>query len=1266
MSLSPNRILCNNTNLVSGGTLSSTAQRPSDRIIRTAQTKRGGGVVRVLGPYTGPDDTVVDVEITAGVGGDLTTSAPLIQGVGNGQLTVDSLAPAAVPETLTFTLVDAGDPPAAALLEFYGATLAARVTGAAGNALGITATRNLVDVPSQYATLAAIDAGQAEMTGPEWDWGQPAAIDAGIPPGALRVRFDGFPTVHRAWKVWSDGQFAYRLDPAPQWDVPADTAIYTVTGDYDLTITNGVDTETYAGVVTVYDFLSRLQARSALVEVRTAVALDTAPGGMAVTDIPLRTDAHALPARAETDANVPPLAVHQVDPSGNTENLIIEHKGANLWSVTGSVSGLIGEATTGVRFGAATQFTIPAIALQPDEQPLITGVFKGVAREEAESLPNVCFKPLKMGARASDKSVTFVYTERPPTDCNCEDSPALAVSDKCLGLISSGGIMATSPFTPASISRLTSLYEWVADTVRFNSQYIQSVPLPTSSSSLIAPSVQAGMVPDLRALAADFETTLLNIQDDVGAVAVWDEAVAELQADLSAFVGDEPVYNAPSTELAGEALLAGDFVGLMSVNSAAGNTITAVADSAISGGVSNGSVVYVWWQGGAWRCKEVGLNAPLGVSWWVGVVNATVAAGANATVIVNGDASAKFVGAISAGGDGIIFTTDGFLAPDPAGAVSPYFVALTDAASNVVTVRVTQATPLKEQRVYKAVPGAIRYGFVEANINAAATGTVKWYGTNALLAGLSVGSRYMPSTTTPGGLELYASGTDMTSGKFVVEAVTPTSADVMAYHPNGTVNMVYANSVLFDRHRARLAQALITAGISPKSDASSGIAAGDGCWRDTGATHWWVDETGKYLPVFTNESYVSASLGADGEPYSTQEFGFGLITECENRLKVGDTITITLQGAANATAYAVDDRFILPLIAAGAAEFAGGNDGDNTHTWSVRGSASGDLPDWAWDPDAPVAYNGLGSPVQTSLTPGGIPFETGDVITLTIEGGTLRWRRDGGAWNNADIYANPITSLGDGLTLVPQVGASPSFITGDVWQYRAEALHGLSRLKQPRIGKAFGWDGAAVQIDVDLGSVQPIEAVLIGLHTLPDTATLTLSAGNAAIGDWIVSPAWRAGAILAVPATGATARYLRLTIAGAGAGATIGWLWAGVGWRPTVSPSSAKLVRQYGVSRGVGLNPSALYRGKGYGGSWEWSPDDGGMLDSQAMQTLTDLADHVIGNGMEPVCVVNSLPSGEGVLVVLDTDELEFTDSWRWHGADRIVSVQLPFRAVLS
>jgi hypothetical protein len=190
------------------------------------------------------------------------------------------------------------------------------------------------------------------------------------------------------------------------------------------------------------------------------------------------------------------------------------------------------------------------------------------------------------------------------------------------------------------------------------------------------------------------------------------------------------------------------------------------------------------------------------------------------------------------------------------------------------------------------------------------------------------------------------------------------------------------------------------------------------------------------------------------------------------------------------------------------------------------------------------------------------------------------------------------------------------------------------------------------------------------MHGIALDATVVISGGLLDAHDWTLPAEVFAGIILAVLPTvdGATARYLRVVVTGAGAGGAIGWLWAGLGWQPTVGPSTLDMKRQYGLSRGAGINPAALYRGVGTGGSWSWDVGAGAALLAGNARALRNLIDHSASQGLEPVALIPDLRIPEDASVaVIDADEVVMREFNNWQDqTSRVVSVELPLRAVLA
>lgn len=1206
-SISCNRIIANHTNAVRQAVITASAQRPSTDVRLLLDDRAGGGRVGVSGSYTGAADTDIDVEIVSGTGGALTSSTPLINGVGNGQLAIESIDPAALPETLTFSLLHAGDPADPAVLEFAGTTLAARTPGAAGNAISVTVTRDLVATSGQYSTLDPITAGSADFDGPEWDWGQPPATDSGIPASALRVQFEGFPTVHRSWKTWESGRFIYRIDPAPAWDIPADTRILSVTGDYPLTISDGVVDEVYVAI-TVHDFLAAVSSRSELVDVVGVVAQDRAPGGMAITDIPLRTDAHTLPVKLSVRSSlVRGLDAVSVAPTAPTENITIEHVGrgaggADVWSVRGSVSGNLAQAQTGIPYAdGPVQFTVPAIVVPGAQRARISAVVSLVDREEGEGIPAVCFKPLRLGLLASDKSVTYTYRKRPPADCVCEQMPALKLSAKCLGLDTGGTEMALDAEYQ---TRLQELYEWRAEFLTSN------VGFETGAGNgiLRADAVDIELADDV---TSELAVGLSEIYQNAAARGQWDTYFAAIQTALSSYNGLDGVG------------------GVYGITAAPWQPLATVsAGQYLRPTAAAGLLIYV---------TASGVLSDTEPDW-----------GSETNPVTDGTATLELLapyweasqvvteGKIIQPGNGYRYRATN---SDTTDTTEPYWPegAGTVTDGGVVWERVTSAGAAI------VVPGAfqvVKFGGKELHEG--------WFVQTGAIIQDGV---YLKA--------LSGYGTTAQDAGLALDGFAALSLSALNARRNGDASS-FVQTV-----GARMDHVRTIAGIVPKSSAST--AAGDGCWRDyPEEAYWWVDESGEYLPAFNNRPYVSASRDAEGAIYSTKEFGFGIVTPCVDRLKEGDRFTVTIRGTVNAYTYTEGDKFTLPVIAAQALAFTGGTDGDPTQTWTVRGTLSNALPDWLFNPSAPAPYDDAAAPVVASLAPGGIPFEQGDTIRVALEGGVLRWRRDGGAWTLGDLFG-AAHDLGDGLALTATAGAAPSFIAGDAWQFRALATYGVSRVRQPRVGQAFAFDADGAVLDIDFGAVVPMEAVLLALHTLPATAALDISGGDTDTSDWSVTPAVRPGAILSQLPSGTTARYLRVAIFGTVSGASLGWVWAGVGWQPSVGATDITIARQYGIARGAGLNPSGLYRGRGNGGRWAWDVSAGSALLDSNIDELMTLVDHVVEQGLEPVCITPDIRDpARASIAILDADEISLGEHNNWQGAARAVSVELPFKAVLA
>lgn len=442
------------------------------------------------------------------------------------------------------------------------------------------------------------------------------------------------------------------------------------------------------------------------------------------------------------------------------------------------------------------------------------------------------------------------------------------------------------------------------------------------------------------------------------------------------------------------------------------------------------------------------------------------------------------------------------------------------------------------------------------------------------------------------------------------------------------------------------------------------------CWSDDGkGDFYWSVNGSEYKPAFTNKIYHSCITCCDGsgqeEVFPTHEFAFALMVKCPEKLLEGDTVTLVIGESGWPATYQVGDVLTLPVIAAAPLELAGGIDGNDTLTWAVNSSVTGALPAYPVPLlTTPVAYTSAAA--QFTITPGTIDFAAGDTFTFALEGGHYRWRQDSGAWSDPLPIANS-QALGSGLTLTCTSGPPPSLATGDSWQWQVTQPFSPVAIVNPVINSGFEWPGSSVTLSADLGAAQAIPAALIALHTLPLTAGLVLAGSTDGVTWWTQTMTVQAGPLVTF-LTGKTARYLELRITAA-TGARLGWWWAGTPFQPSHNASTLTLTKVYGMARGGGLNPAALYRGTGRGGELSWDTSGNGWLDAADMAEWLALAERVKTYHDEPFALTPSVHSPtETALVVMNTDELEFTDILRFQdkGATRYLSASIPLRAVLE
>lgn len=460
------------------------------------------------------------------------------------------------------------------------------------------------------------------------------------------------------------------------------------------------------------------------------------------------------------------------------------------------------------------------------------------------------------------------------------------------------------------------------------------------------------------------------------------------------------------------------------------------------------------------------------------------------------------------------------------------------------------------------------------------------------------------------------------------------------------------------RYQAKMDKVRALAGIVPKSDAGGG---GSDCWQPCDGDFEWRVNDLEYLPACTNIPYHSCVLAVDcdgnEQVVNTREFGFVIRCGCPDRLVEGDAFTFVIENDANPVkTYEVGDSIKLPVIAGEALTLAGGVDGDDTLTWTVRGSLGASWPDYAAVKGSEPLYSSGG--LQFRIEPGGVPFALGDAFAFSVAGGTFRWRVDSGAWSGNVAIGSSATYLQDGISVMLSPGPDPAFVAGDRWTFDLVQPHAPDHLLEPD-RSAWRWSGTGANVEATFASDKTITAVSIW-HDCPVGATFSL-AGINAVGStiWTKTVTYRPGytvAILEDANAVASCRSLMLTVANA-SGGSIKWWWAGQPWIPVHGASSIKLASAWDMVRGT---RSSRLVGKGGSGEIAWSVSEKSWMESADQTSFLALIDELKTAGDQPFGFVPSKDfPADARLVKPGADDVEFDDYLHFEGNRRMLSVKL-------
>ena len=431
--MSVQRLLANANNALINATLSASSTAPAlASIFREPQARTGNGEVILSGGYSGAADAAIEIEIRTPVSGAESATTPVFAGAGNGAMSAPTVAPGTPNQDLTVTLINLGTATTRAQAILYaGVLLQAKTAGSAGNAITINVTPSIALDTAIGALADGLSRDTQEWADQRLDFGAvPLNPDQTVPDTATRLVFGRDTSrVYRHYKRWDGEQWQYGVSPKLAAAYPKGADVHTISGAYQLTVTNGATTETWGSLITLYDLLRALES-SSLVTVATPPANDKTPGGMAAIDVPFRTAAFALPITKSRPA-LPDLVGLAVAATAPTETVALECLndqpiGAETWAVQSKVAGALPPATTAILYtdSGFVGFTIPLIPLV--SRPVsgrISITDRSFPRDAGDTTgtPAIClYRPI-LGVAATNKTLKLIWTKRPAGDCSCTE-----------------------------------------------------------------------------------------------------------------------------------------------------------------------------------------------------------------------------------------------------------------------------------------------------------------------------------------------------------------------------------------------------------------------------------------------------------------------------------------------------------------------------------------------------------------------------------------------------------------------------------------------------------------------------------------------------------------------------------------------------------------------------------------------------------------------------------------------------------------------------
>jgi len=315
----------------------------------------------------------------------------------------------------------------------------------------------------------------------------------------------------------------------------------------------------------------------------------------------------------------------------------------------------------------------------------------------------------------------------------------------------------------------------------------------------------------------------------------------------------------------------------------------------------------------------------------------------------------------------------------------------------------------------------------------------------------------------------------------------------------------------------------------------------------------------------------------------------------------------------------------------------------------VVGSAQSFAP-YALNTITPNTYSDNG--LSFDIDVGGIAFSLGDTFTFSVEGGQFKWRKNAGLWS-ADTSIQPTVSLSDGLSAEFLSGAAPSWVSGDKWSFKAEAINGADQLRQPTDARAE-WENSTV-LTITPVSPSAVSGVFLCDHTFPSDAIITLQGSN---DNFLTTPLnipllWGQRSIYK-PFNQVTYDKYRIT---SDKGGSVQWVWLGNPLELFIKNGINDLGRLTKQKRLPGF---IARKGLGVGIEHE-------AITQLSAETLFDLVSHACQYDDRRFGIVtNDNETNESSLVEYNADSIQETDVLYFQPRDtsgRLISISLTLDA---